>query len=1269
MFRPTLLLTTLLLLSQAITPAIAAESIPPTQQPVRFERLGLEDGLSQSAILTILQDKRGYLWFGTQDGLNRYDGYSFTIFRHEAGDSHSLTNSSVLALAEDKDGHLWIGTWGGGLNRYDPITQIFTAYTHDPADPASLSDDTVTDVRFTRDGSLWLATLGGLDRFNSDGTFTHYRNDPADPDSLSANNVSVLYEDSKGQLWVGTGFGAAGNGLNRFDPNTNSFVRYQNDPDNIDSLSSNNIGSIFEDSRGTLWVGTGGFSVEGAGLNRLNADGRFTRYQNNPDNPDSLSSDNVMSLWQDADGLMWVGTWGGGLNLFDPYRQPAIFRHIVHDPFDPQSLSHNVVWQVYADRTGIVWLGTVPGGLNKYNPRASQFMLFRHHPDEANSLSMNVIGSFYEDSLGSMWIATWGGGLEYFDRHTGTFSHYRHDPDNKNSLSDDLVMAMLEDSHGTFWVSTINGLNWFNRDTGAFVTVLHKPGDPNTPMSDTVYQMVEDKAGNIWLGNAEGLDRYDYATRHFKHYRHNPADPNSINSNSVVGLYLDNDGALWIGTWGGGISHMDTATGQFTRYENDPHDPTSIGDNSAWAFLQDSKGRLWIGTQRGLDRLNADETFTHYGLKDGLPNETVLGILEDDSGNLWLSTQNGLARFNPETETFKVFDVRDGLQSNEFDSTAYYRDRDGLMYFGGVNGFNIFDPAQIRDNEQQPQVIVTTFRIFNEPLKVDLSGATRLEVPYWQNFIAFEFTALDFSAPQKNQYAYKLEGFDPDWVQAGDRRYASYTNLPGGEYTFRIKAANSDGIWNENGVAIPITITPPIWQNWWFQVGGALMLISTLVVGYTFRIRSVQAQKWTLEVQVSQRTEELRQANKQLQQEVIQRQRAEEALALRAEEELLVSEARFRAMFDSAAVGIGIMGLDRVITDANPEMCRMLGRTREELIGTTPITLTHSDDVAEANNRFAELASGKIDSYQVERRYVRKDGGVFWAQVTMSSVRGPDGLPRFLVGMVIDVDEQRAAQKKLEAQEREYRQHLEERVQERTHELSQANERLQQEIEQRQRVEEALSQKAAEEAVAAERTRLAHDLHDAVTQTLFSASLIAEVLPDLWAIDVAEAHKSTDELRQLTRGALAEMRTLLLELRPAALTQTRFPDLLKQLTEAVIGRTRLPITLHVDGERKLPPEVQVALYRIAQESLNNIVKYARPTQVDVLLSLSTSGVHLEINDNGLGFDLANTRPNSLGLRIMRERAEAIGAEWCINSAPGRGTQVSVTWNDLHGGSQ
>jgi PAS domain S-box-containing protein len=659
--------------------------------------------------------------------------------------------------------------------------------------------------------------------------------------------------------------------------------------------------------------------------------------------------------------------------------------------------------------------------------------------------------------------------------------------------------------------------------------------------------------------------------------------------------------------------------------------------------------------------MEAGGTFTRFGLKDGLPNEIIMGILEDDQGHLWISTGNGLARFTPATLAFKNFDIRDGLQSNEFNSMAFYRDRQGLLYFGGVDGFNVIDPAQIQDNQQPPAVVVTSFRIFNEPAQVDLSGASRLVVPYWQNFIAFEFSAFDYYAPQKIQYAYKLEGFDTDWVQAGTRRYASYTNLPGGDYIFHVKAANSDGVWNDTGISIPLTVTPPIWQNWWFQVGGLVLFVSLLVFGYSWRLRNIQTQTWNLEVQVAQRTDELRRSNELLAQEILQRQRAEEALARRAEEELQVSEARFRAVFDSAAIGIGILSLEQEVVDANPAMCRLLGLPREQVIGLKSAQATHPDDWAESSRLFEELLSGQRDSYLVERRYLRKNGDAFWAQVTMSLVRGSDGQPRFLVGMVIDIDEQKGAQEKLELQEREYRQHLEERVQERTLELSQTNEQLQQEMEQRRRAEDALTRKAAEEAVAAERTRLAHDLHDAVTQTLFSASLIAEVIPDLWKLNPEEALKSTDELRQLTRGALAEMRTLLLELRPAALTQTRFQDLLKQLTEALIGRTRLPITLSVEGDRRLPPEVQVALYRIAQESLNNIIKYARATQVNVSIAQSPAGIHMEIIDNGLGFDQATAKPTSLGLRIMRERAEAIGAEWCINSTPGNGTRVSVTW--------
>lgn len=594
----------------------------------------------------------------------------------------------------------------------------------------------------------------------------------------------------------------------------------------------------------------------------------------------------------------------------------------------------------------------------------------------------------------------------------------------------------------------------------------------------------------------------------------------------------------------------------------------------------------------------------------------------------------------------------------------------------------------------------------------------------------------------------------------------------------------------EWGGLIPANIA---WPELWLMRGLVLVLLAGIIIAGS-RIRAMtRHQHELLEKQVAERTEELRVANEKLEEENRLRMSAEQALARRAAEKLSVAEARFQSMFDAAAVGMGIMGLDHRILDANPAICRMFGRSREELIGMQAAEATYPQDIDESTALFEDLVSGKRETYEVERRYIRKNGEVFWAHVTMSAVRGPDGKPRFLVGMVDDIEdrkraeqelkqsearfravfdsasvgvaligndhriltanksaqritgyseeelksvratefaveedrlldqalfqellegkrqqyviekryarkdgsvywgrvnfsavrdaqgtlqyviglmedisEEKEAAKKLAAQEGESRRMLEQRVEERTHELQQINERLQKEMAQRQKAEQALAEQAAQDAIAGERARLARDLHDAVTQTLFSASLIAEILPDLWASDPEEGRQSTEDLRQLTRGALAEMRTLLLELRPASLTQTRFGDLVRQLSEATIGRARLPVQLSIEGERSLPPEVQVALYRIAQESLNNIVKYARAKQVRIELTLSKAGVNMEIRDNGIGFDSRKITPTSLGMRIMQERAQNIGADLDVITMPGEGTAVRVTWNDRDG---
>lgn len=441
-----------------------------------------------------------------------------------------------------------------------------------------------------------------------------------------------------------------------------------------------------------------------------------------------------------------------------------------------------------------------------------------------------------------------------------------------------------------------------------------------------------------------------------------------------------------------------------------------------------------------------------------------------------------------------------------------------------------------------------------------------------------------------------------------------------------------------------------------------VLLAAAIAVGLRLRLNAIREQNVHLETLVSDRTFELRATNKLLEKEVEQRKRAEAELEKRAADDLRESEARFRAMFENSAIGIGIMNLNRQVLDMNPAMSTMLGYSREELIGQSPVLITYPEDMPQSTSQFQDLVAGRIEHYVTERRYIRKNGEVFWAQVSMSMVRHADGSPNYLVGLVADIDAQKQAQTRLAEQEAEYLLTLQQRVYERTQELQQANQRLQQEIEQRIRIERELAEKAAEEAVTADRTRLARDLHDAVTQTLFSASLTAEVLPELWEMDVQEAKKSTEELRQLTRGALAEMRTLLLELRPSTLTQTRLADLITQLCEAFIGRSRLPIKLNIQGDCQLPAEVQVAIYRIAQESLNNVFKYARATQVDVNLYISETTVNFVTCDNGIGFDMSTAKPTSLGLGIMRERAEAIGAVFQITSAPGEGSCVELTWN-------
>jgi signal transduction histidine kinase/ligand-binding sensor domain-containing protein len=1216
---------------------------------IRFDRITGEDGLSQNVVLSIAQDHRGFMWFGTEDGLNKYDGYQFTVYKHNPDNPTTLSDNFVSVIYQDRAGVLWIGT-RNGLNRLDSSTGKFTRYEHDPDDARSIGGTWVVSLCAGRDGALWIGTDdGGLDRFDRDtGTFAHYRHDPDDPTSLSDDGVGVIYEDQEGALWVGTDVG-----LDLLDRETGAFTHFQNRPGDPQSLSGAEVSAITEDRDGMLWVGT-----EDGGLNRLDrssgsalSESTFARYRQDDAEPQGLVHDRVKSIFSDSAGRLWIGTQNG-LDLYDPDHDRFI--HIQHDPGDPSSLSSNAVWSIYEDHTGVLWFGTYGGGVSKYNRITDQFALYQHKPGLANSLSDNMIWAIHEDADGVLWIGTFNGGLNRLDREAGELFVYRHDPENADSLSSDDVRAILEDHTGALWVGTGGGLDRFDRtsgaalEEGAFVHYRHDPGDPTSLSENRVSVLFEDHRGNLWIGTRTGgLNRFDRDTETFVRYQYDEGDSTSLSNDRVWALYEDSAGKLWVGTLGG-VSVWDPDTDQFVRYLNDPDDPQSLSNDAVFAFHEDAEGTMWIGTWgSGLDRFDHETgdapgggAFGHYTEKDGLANNVIYGIEADLEGNMWMSTNKGLSKFDPRTEAFRNYDVRDGLQDNEFNVGAHFASPSGELFFGGIRGFNGFYPTQVTGNPLAPPVVITAFGKFNEVKREDLTLGEHIELTYQDDFIFFEFAALDYTAPDKNRYMYMLEGQDETWIDAGPRRHADYTNLRGGDYVFRVKASNNDGVWNEEGAFVTLTVTPPIWETWWFRGGAILLLAVGVVGGYWLRVRSVEARSRKLKRQVEERSRELK---------VLL-----EAEQRRAEQFRVIGEVGYHIT--------SILAID--------ELLRQIVLLLKEAFGynLVGIGLVEGDAVVFKPGAAIFGSGAQLD--RLLRFKVGQEGIVGWVADSGEPLLIPDisQEPRYRhepetrdcqSALVVPLKVKGAVIGVLDVESDRLDDFDESDiavVQSLAHQIAVAVDNAR------------LFEEAQQLAVLKERQRLARDLHDAVTQTLFSASLIAEVLPRIWERDSDEGQRRLAEVRELTRGALAEMRTLLLELRPSALADAELGDLLRQLAEATTGRARVPVSVQVEGTYShrctlstIPPDVKVALYRIAQEALNNVAKHSGASQATVRLCCGPERVALHVTDDGRGFDVDAIPPDHLGVGIMRERAETIGAELTINSEPERGTEVSVAW--------
>ena len=797
---------------------------------LRFKHISAEEGLSNSTIECIFQDDRGFIWFGTRDGLNRYDGNHMVVYRYNPQDTNSISDNYVRCISQDKSGALWVGT-SNGLNRFDPKTARFTRFKTKTDNQSSISHNLITSICERKTGELWIGTWDGLNLYQpeSKSFLRIYGNKIA---RAPENQLNCVYEDSSGRLWIGSE-----KGLFYLDNKTRRLVPQGNAGG---SGLPTAIRIIRSGTKGNLWLGT----VDD-GLYAFNPEKNvWKHYQHIDKDPSSLGSNLIRSIELDKNGKLWVGTVNGGLNLLLP---SATFLHFQNEPSNPASLSQRTVSAILEDRQGNLWIGTHRGGVNLYVPDLQNFGLFQKEAD-ANSLSYNDVKCFYEDRTGKIWIGTDGGGLNVFDRATKRFVHYRYNPFHAKSLGSDEVLHVSEDSYGNLWVSTWGGgLNLFNRKSGTFTRLLHNQTESGPISSNYVQQVFEDDQQRLWVATYYGgLNLFDRKTQTFKRVESDDQHLTHLMGNNFVSICQDKKGNLWFGTDDGGLNCLERQTQKFVNYFVNEEKMPDVR-----VLFVDSKGRLWVG-QAGLYLFDeAKKSFSLFTDKAGLSTEFIKGICEDQEGYLWISTSNGLTRFHPQTKSVKKFNTADGLQGPEFEANAYLKTRSGQLFFGGVNGFNAFYPKDIQAKPFMPPVCVTNFQVSNEKvtpgnnpsiLSHDISYTKEIILSHTQSTFSFEFAALNFSVPENNQYAYRLRSLNDDWNYVGNEHKATYTNLPPGNYIFELKASNNDGVWNEMPTAISIIITPPFWNTWWFKslIAAALFLAAC---AFLFFKRRLELQK------------------------------------------------------------------------------------------------------------------------------------------------------------------------------------------------------------------------------------------------------------------------------------------------------------------------------------------------------------------------------------------------------------------------------------------
>ncbi|MDD2279173.1 MAG: two-component regulator propeller domain-containing protein [Bacteroidales bacterium] len=830
---------------------------------IYFNSLNVEHGLSQNTVYSIIQDHKGFLWMATEDGLNRYDGYTFKVYTYKEGVEGTISNSRVISLLEDSKHRLWIGTIGGGLNRYLWETDTFIAYKHTDSDTTSLSNDMAMTLCEDVSGKIWIGTAGGgLNLFDPETeTFKVYMNTPEKPDVFPSNVIRSLFVDSKNTLWVGTD-----NGIINYCRETDTFTPfYIKLPQGNSELKI--IRRFIEDGEGNLWMGT-----EGGLICYNTKTAEFDFYNHNINNNNSIPNNTIHDLLLDEASCIWIATYEG-LSRFNI--ESKTFTNYYHSIIDPNSIGSNLLRSLFIDSTGIFWIGTYNNGISRSNVKYKWFTVYRNHPESSFNLGgSSSVSAIHQDKWGSVWLGTFGEGLAKFDLVKHSFEYIKFNPKTTNSLPNDYVTSIAQDSKGNLWISTNDGLAKYNPISKTFMQFKHNPVQRGSLPDKRIKYVYVDSNDDVWTANLNyGLSKLLPDGKSFKTFTHKFDDPKTITQVRLTVLFEDSRGNFWIGTSNEGLNLFDRDKEEVLKvYRKDFIDSTSIVSNRILSFYEDSKGRFWIGTAEGLSLYNYDtESFTNFTTQDGLPNNVIYGILEDKQGRLWMSTNNGISCFtitDTKDFSFRNYDKYDGFPSNEFSQGSACNLSNGQLAYGGINNFILFDPLTLKENKVKPLAYIYEARFLEKGNKenvISLFETDSLTFNYTQNNISFYVTVLHYIAPQKNKYKYMLQGFDKSWViDQNYQQFVKYTNLKPGTYTFNVIPQNPDGTWNSEGDSFTFTITPPFWNTWIFYVGLAILAILLIHGFIVYRDRRLLNAKEELEGMVVIRTKELSNQSEEL---------------------------------------------------------------------------------------------------------------------------------------------------------------------------------------------------------------------------------------------------------------------------------------------------------------------------------------------------------------------------------------------------------------------